>query len=363
MECIKLQKRILYIMHVDWNWIKQRPQFLAEELSKTNKVLVLYQFCRHRKFLTRNSTGLQKIPLLPIPRLRNSFFRIIDIITHRFIVQICVWLFKPTVIWVTFPFIINYINKIDKNITVIYDCMDDALEFFTDDNIKYQISIEEKELVNRASWILCSSQHLLDKMVKRYGCKPKFRLVRNGIQNISSLETTSIKEKREIKCIAYIGTVAEWFDYGVIKDALEKVKDIEFHIIGPVMEKNVYHHERLIFHGPVEHSKLFEYNNKFDCYMMPFKLNPLIESVDPVKLYEYIMMGKPIISVYYKEIERFSPYVHFYSTNTEFVNLIEQLSKGILVPKANIIQGQEFLSNNTWSKRAEEINILLDSIR
>ena len=28
--------KILYLMHLDKGWIKQRPQFIAEELSKTN---------------------------------------------------------------------------------------------------------------------------------------------------------------------------------------------------------------------------------------------------------------------------------------------------------------------------------------
>ena len=36
-------KRILYFMHVDWNWIKQRPHFLAEGLSQHFKVDVWHE--------------------------------------------------------------------------------------------------------------------------------------------------------------------------------------------------------------------------------------------------------------------------------------------------------------------------------
>ena len=28
----KMMKKILYVTNVDWNWIKQRPQFIAENL-------------------------------------------------------------------------------------------------------------------------------------------------------------------------------------------------------------------------------------------------------------------------------------------------------------------------------------------
>ena len=40
--------------------------------------------------------------------------------------------------------------------------------------------------------------------------------------------------------------------------------------------------------------------------IMPFKLNELVKSVDPVKLYEYINYNKPIISIFYQEIKRYS---------------------------------------------------------
>ena len=48
--------------------------------------------------------------------------------------------------------------------------------------------------------------------------------------------------------------------------------------------------------------------------MMPFILNELIESVDPVKLYEYINFEKNIICIKYDEILRFKDFVYFYNT-------------------------------------------------
>ena len=36
-------KKILYLMHVPWGWIKQRPHFIAENLSKYYKVNVFYK--------------------------------------------------------------------------------------------------------------------------------------------------------------------------------------------------------------------------------------------------------------------------------------------------------------------------------
>ncbi len=50
------------------------------------------------------------------------------------------------------------------------------------------------------------------------------------------------------------------------------------------------------FYGPIDDDKLYKNVQNFDCLIMPFKLNKLIFSVDPVKLYEYINYNKPIVS-------------------------------------------------------------------
>ena len=44
-------KKILYVMNVEWNWIKQRPHFIAEGLSKNYHVEVLYRYWYNRKGL------------------------------------------------------------------------------------------------------------------------------------------------------------------------------------------------------------------------------------------------------------------------------------------------------------------------
>ena len=41
-------------MNVEWNWIKQRPHFIAEGLSKNHHVEVLYRYWYNRKGLTLN---------------------------------------------------------------------------------------------------------------------------------------------------------------------------------------------------------------------------------------------------------------------------------------------------------------------
>lgn len=83
-----------------------------------------------------------------------------------------------------------------------------------------------------------------------------------------------------------------------------------------------------------------------------FYLTDVVQSVDPVKLYEYIFLDKPIVCVRYPEIERFAPYVEFYETKDQFNAAIQRL----LTTGSQSIHGRQadiFLEKNTWFVRGK----------
>jgi hypothetical protein len=56
--------------------------------------------------------------------------------------------------------------------------------------------------------------------------------------------------------------------------------------------------------------------------------------VDPVKLYEYVALGRPVITVHYPELERFRGLVTFYDSEAEFLEAIRCLRRdpGSMMP-------------------------------
>jgi len=85
----------------------------------------------------------------------------------------------------------------------------------------------------------------------------------------------------------------------------------------------------------------------------PFEVNDIVRSVDPVKLYEYIWLGKPILCVRYPEIERFDPFVLFYRTQEEYKQQLEAVMAKEKIKYSNE-QAACFLAENNWEKRAEQ---------
>ena len=88
-------------------------------------------------------------------------------------------------------------------------------------------------------------------------------------------------------------------------------------------------------------------------------VNSLIESVNPVKLYEYILSGIPSMACGYSESEKFSDYVYLYYNEKDYMDFISMLLQEKLPTKNK--NGKYFVSNNTWSHRAKEIHKILNT--
>lgn len=343
--------KILYLMAIDWNWIKQRPQFLVYELSKNNQVDVLYLHEIFGKIQLQNNNAkvnnCKAIPAIPL-RDRNIFFSGIQKVL--FLLKIRKYK-KYDAIWISYPSLIKYIPQKYQGI-VIYDCMDYHAAMCKNKRIQYTINTTEKKLVMRADIIFASSNYLMQHM-KKLGGYDKTILVRNGFSSdqISNLQH---ENKKEIYKIAYVGTIAEWFDFELLLNSLKIIRNIEYHLLGPkAME--IPQNENIIYDGVCEHSELMNYGKTVDCMFMPFKVNDIIKAVDPVKLYEYISMGTCIISVYYEEIKQFEPFVYFYETLEEYSELLNKLIKNGFQPKYTKVMQEKFLKSSTWEARGNII--------
>ena len=93
-------------MNVEWNWIKQRPHFIAEGLSKNHHVEVLYRYWYNRKGLTlnrnENSVKLSRIYSIPFVTRFAKLKAVNDWIVSRKIKKVA-RKFDPDIVYLTHP--------------------------------------------------------------------------------------------------------------------------------------------------------------------------------------------------------------------------------------------------------------------
>ncbi|MBR0101259.1 MAG: glycosyltransferase [Treponema sp.] len=354
--------KILYLMHVDWNWIKQRPHFVAEYLAKNGCEVEVYYNKYGHKDLVDNKWNFST--LQPLPKLRGARFSIIQFLNRILYYFYIKKLQKQTsydYIFLTHPsmFTKSMIGKI------IYDCMDDNAAFNVSVREKKEILLKERILVGKANIVLFSSQYLCDTVLRRNALLPKkYAVVNNAIE----LPTIDIKgnygrKNADTLVLAYIGTISDWFDFDMLLQVQKKYqeKKLLFNLYGPVDVKNKRIDGSFNLMGAISHDKIFDVMAASDILIMPFVVTELIKSVNPVKLYEYIYSGKPIICVRYGESEKFNEQVYLYDSENadSFIAQLNLIEKNDFKGKLSEKEALEYVSANTWQARVGTILKLL----
>lgn len=358
--------KVLYFSTVPWSWIKQRPQFIAEELSFFKEVEVEYFSIDPRLLLQRKIRKIQRVnpkctavdfAVLPFA-LR---FRFIERLNSFFISKYLKKKGAHTII-VTDPRQYLFLKRL--NVNFIYDCMDDIPAFYSGKFKEKKIQ-EEREAISNFQKIVVSSHTLKEHLLKRNeGLNPeKIVVIKNALSS-QFLKASSLSSNISLKepYVLYAGTIDKWFDEDVVVKIAKLLPSFTIYLAGPIrcQHSKLEACKNVKFLGAVPHNQIRGMCNKASLLLLPFIVNELIEAVDPVKLYEYTASGNPILSAFWKELTPFCEFeqVHFYKTHREVsLSFLHECIKA----KKNTIP-VSFIHDNCWAQRAKVFYSIIKSI-
>lgn len=177
-----------------------------------------------------------------------------------------------------------------------FDAMDDFPQFYNGLSKKNMINTEA-EIIHSVDMILCSSHSLLAK----FSLPGKTKLVLNACSD--EIERIDSFKNNSSIVFGYIGTIAQWFNWQWVIELSKLNPDALIRIIGPIKTKIPNDLPGNIkLESAIEHTKVMSTIATFDVAIIPFLINEITNSVDPVKFYEYFLARKDIVSTAFGEM-------------------------------------------------------------
>lgn len=359
--------KILYFAPIPYGTMKQRPQYLAEQLAQQHEVIYVEPTISFAKrllkkgdpsygYLRRIGTNLQ------ILRLNGLFYlrRPLNAVWKGFAWwERCLlrsYLKWADVVWIGYSPWYDLVSGFRGS--VIYDKMDDELQITQDKMMRRLISRTEPELTERADLIFVSAQIFKEQLETK---GKRAVLLPNAVDQAQVMEQLPQKEEpSSTRIFGYVGMLAHWFDMQAIQTILNADENNHVILVGPE-EIPRLNHERLQYSGYVPKAEIGKWIDQFDVCLYPFLKTGFLDTIDPVKIYEYLAANKPVLAVRSREIEKFGNLVISYENIEE---LQEKLKCEVFNRPFSILSQRDlFVKENNWEARGARVISLLDELK
>ena len=251
---------------------------------------------------------------------------------------------------VDYPFWAPLVRRLNNNV-VLYDCMDDYRSFSNAGKPAREL---EPEIVRTADLVVCSST-FLQKRMARLGRESI--LVRNGADpQYFGVRPASLAFESNKQTVGYHGSINEATDIELIAYAARSLPEKQFVIVGRNDGQDLSGLASLpnvTLTGEIAYNRLPEYVHGFDVGILPYRICNRTLAADPVKVWEYLSAGKPVVAVRSPEIERLKDLVALADGPRQFVDAIRSALADDRPDKVK--RRREFARDNTWSRRCDAV--------
>ncbi|HET7588353.1 MAG TPA: glycosyltransferase [Gammaproteobacteria bacterium] len=334
---------------VDWAFrYRQRPQHLAVELANSGAIAIYVN--------PPNSSERERGPREIQPRL--------------YVVSGASTLLKtlrPSKVM-----ILSTDNSIDnsdidqwlaRGHELIYDYIDEVSEQISRRSVSRQRWELHRRLLGGSDARVVVSATDLQADAESNGCS-SLVLIENGVDVAHFQEAELVQTKLSARfvdliqrgnpIVGYYGALAAWLDYDLILECAAARPQYEFVLIGPDYDESVPDamktQPNVHILPPVDYSQIAGYGARFNVALIPFLVNSLTEAVSPIKLFEYLALGKPVVSTAITESRKYD--CVYVSGRDGFCSAIDQ-AVATENDAASVRARRATADANTWRARVD----------
>lgn len=183
--------------------------------------------------------------------------------------------------------------------------------------------------------------------------KKKFEEKENS--NVSTVLSKIRTNKLPI--VGYHGALAKWINYPLLIQLVETNR-FSLLLIGQeydnsLKESGLLGKKNVFYLGPVDYAELPNYASCYDISIIPFVFSTLSDGVSPIKLFEYMALGRPIVVTNNSELKDYRSCIKAID-NDDFIKKLD-LALQLKNDQAYLETLHSESQRNTWEKRCEDM--------
>jgi glycosyltransferase involved in cell wall biosynthesis len=233
---------------------------------------------------------------------------------------------KNPVTWFMLPHLASIIGKLGEDVAVYY-CIDDyaALPDINEDAVRQM----DEEMTRRASLVFVASDTLLESKRK---LNPNTYVSPHGVDLVHFAralqgqgQTPAELQDLNRPIIGFFGLIEQWIDLELVDSLARQRPNWTFVLIGRVAVPREHLPQRanILFLGVRSYDLLPDYGRQFDAAIIPYRLTRQALHANPIKLREYLAMGKPVVSVATPEISKYNDVVRVARSAEDFLTHLD----------------------------------------
>jgi glycosyltransferase involved in cell wall biosynthesis len=161
--------------------------------------------------------------------------------------------------------------------------------------------------------------------------------------------------------IGYVGNLRDRIDWPLVQALAGRRPSWTFVFAGPIEENllpgGIRMRANVVFPGPIPYELSHNWMRAFDVAIIPHEPSGVTESMNPLKLYNYLAAGVPVVTTPVANIEDVADLVSVADSSDDFILAIEAK---LASPRA--IVPRDRLDTVSWRRRVEAMLDGLDSL-
>ncbi len=232
---------------------------------------------------------------------------------------------------------------------VVYDWIDDHADF---PRAGPHVAALQETLLARADLVVSSATRLdaRAREVNRSTAR-----IPNAAEVEHFARASEVVSTDGRQTIGYYGAIAEWIDTPLLRAVAERYPDCTLLLIGEDTARvglQLRDLENVVCVPEVDYADLPEQLARMDVCLIPFKASKLMSSTNPVKVYEYLSAGRPVVTTDLPELRETEINALLFRCS-EAERFVARVGDALAEPVDDPIRARRrrYAERNTWRER------------